>query len=159
MEDRKEYAKYAGFRVRFAAMLIDVVILVILFSIPVGFIYGQEYWQGEKLIYGFWDVLINYVIPAILTIFFWIKFLGTPGKMILNLRVVDEHTGGSLSIGKAIGRYFAYIPSALPIFLGFFWIIFSDKKQAWHDILAGTVVIRSESKGPFEFSDKEAHLD
>ena len=94
MEDKKEYAKYAGFRIRFAAMLIDVVILVILFSIPVGFIYGQEYWQGEKLIYGFWDVLINYVIPAILTIFFWIKFLGTPGKMILKLRVVDEHTGG-----------------------------------------------------------------
>lgn len=104
MEGRKEYAKYAGFRVRFAAMLIDVVILVILFSIPVGFIYGQEYWQGEKLIYGFWDVLINYVIPAILTIFFW--------------------------------------------------IVFSDKKQAWHDILAGTVVVRSESKGPFEFKSE-----
>jgi len=71
--------------------------------------------------------------------------------MILKLRVVDEHTGGTLSIGKAIGRYFAYILSALPVLLGFFWIVFSDKKQAWHDILAGTVVVRSESKGPFEF--------
>lgn len=146
-----EYAKYAGFRIRFLAMLIDVVIMLIVFSVPLSFIYGQAYWEGDQLIYGFWDVMFNYIAPLVLTIFFWVKFLGTPGKMLLNLRVVDGTTGGKLSLGKAIGRYFAYIPATIPLFLGFFWIIFNDRKQGWHDLLAGTVVVRSETKGPFKF--------
>ena len=150
-----EHAKYAGFRIRFLAMLIDVVIMLIIFSLPAAYIYDQAYWEGNQLIYGFWDVILNYVAPLVLTIFFWVKFLGTPGKMLLNLRVVDEKTGDKLSVGKAIGRYFAYIPATIPLFLGFFWIIFNDRKQGWHDLLAGTVVVRSETKGPFEFNSQD----
>lgn len=30
--------------------------------------------------------------------------------------------------------------------LGFIWIIFSRKKQGWHDMLAGTVVVRTENR-------------
>jgi uncharacterized RDD family membrane protein YckC len=62
--------------------------------------------------------------------------------MLLSLRIVDASTGGKMSVGQAIGRYFAYIPSMLVIFLGFFWIGWDSRKQGWHDKLAGTLVVR-----------------
>lgn len=148
-----EHAQYAGFRIRMLAVIIDTIIMLIVFALPTSFIYGQSYWEGAEMIYGFWDVLLNYVLPIVFTVFFWVKYLGTPGKMLLKLRVVDEKTGDKLSVGKAIGRYFAYILSTIPLFFGFFWIGWSQRKQGWHDLLAGSVVVKSETKGPFQFAD------
>ena len=62
----------------------------------------------------------------------------------MKLKVVDKDTLEALSMGQAVGRYFAYLLAMLPIFLGFIWIAFDDKKQGWHDKLAGSVVIRGE---------------
>lgn len=155
----EQHAQYAGFWIRLLALIIDSIIMLIVFALPTSFIYGQVYWEGNEMIYGFWDLLLNYILPVVLTIFFWVKYLGTPGKMLLKLRVVDEKTGDKLSVGKAIGRYFAYIPAAIPLFLGFFWIGWAKRKQGWHDLLAGSVVVRSETKGPFKFEDIEQPND
>jgi len=54
---------------------------------------------------------------------------------------------GQPSTGKLIGRYFAYLVSIIPIFLGFLWIAVDKRKQGWHDKLAGTVVIYDEDDG------------
>ncbi|MEM7206896.1 MAG: RDD family protein [Pseudomonadota bacterium] len=147
-----ENQNYAGFWIRFVAVLIDVIIIMCVLGIPLTLIYGQEYWMGDQLVHGFWDVILNYVAPAILTIWFWIRFLGTPGKMLLQLQVVDAKSGGRLSIGQAIIRYFSYILSALPLLLGYIWVGFDKRKQSFHDKLAGTVVVR---KG----DTKETHFD
>jgi uncharacterized RDD family membrane protein YckC len=103
-------------------MLIDTVIIVIALMVPLSFIYGQQYWQGDQFIRGFWDLLLGYIVPIVATIWFWLRFMGTPGKMALKLRVVDARTGNKLSLGQAIGRYFAYILSMLPFGIGFIWI-------------------------------------
>ena len=52
--------------------------------------------------------------------------------------------------GKATGRYFAKILSALIIGIGFLMVAFSQRKQGLHDILAGTLVVRGQasSQGP-----------
>jgi uncharacterized RDD family membrane protein YckC len=42
---------------------------------------------------------------------FWLYKSATPGKMVLNIKVVDVDTGEKLSVGQSIGRYFAYIPA------------------------------------------------
>ena len=39
-------------------------------------------------------------------------------------------------------RYFAYIVSFMPLYLGFIWIYFDKRKQGFHDKIAGTVVIK-----------------
>lgn len=134
--------QYAGFWIRFAAVLIDSVLLVIVILVPLSFIYGKEYWLGEQYIHGFWDVVLGYVVPIVATIWFWLRFAATPGKMITHLKIVDAKTGNPLSSGQAIGRYFAYIPALLPLGLGLLWVGFDKKKQGWHDKLAGTVVIK-----------------
>lgn len=146
--------QYAGFWVRLGATLVDIVVISIVIWVPLTLIYGTDYWLGTRVIHGVWDVLLNYVLPIVATIWFWRKYLGTPGKMALKLRVVDAKTGQPLTIPQSIGRYFAYLVSILPLFLGFIWIAVDHKKQGWHDKLAGSVVIRDNTETPVEFSEK-----
>jgi uncharacterized RDD family membrane protein YckC len=125
-----------------------IVILVIFIGVPLALIYGEEYWLSDKLYYGFWDGLLSYVFPFVATVWLWMRFFGTPGKMATKLKIVDAKTGDRLSLGQAIGRYFAYIPALLPLGLGLIWIGIDKKKQGWHDKLAGTVVIKSNKSEP-----------
>lgn len=143
--------EYAGFWVRVGAAFIDVIVMMIVLYVPLTFIYGEQYWSGEQFIYGFWDLMFGYVLPVIATIWFWLKFLGTPGKMALRLRVVDAATGEKMSLGQAIGRYLAYIVAFLPFCLGIIWVGIDKRKQGWHDKLAGTVVIRDTGKETVRF--------
>jgi uncharacterized RDD family membrane protein YckC len=143
--------EYAGFWIRFGAMLIDLVVMIIVLYIPLTMIYGAEYWIGEQFIYGFWDVILGYIVPIVVTIWFWLRYSGTPGKMATKLRIVDAATGNKMTTGQAIGRYFAYTIAILPLCLGLIWVGIDKKKQGWHDKLAGTVVIRDTGKESVRF--------
>lgn len=143
--------EYAGFWVRLGAVLIDTVIIVIVITIPLSFIYGEQYWFGGAYIRGFWDFILGWVVPIVATIWFWLRYLGTPGKMALKLKIVDAKTGKKMTTGQAIGRYFAYLVSIIPFCLGFIWIGIDSKKQGWHDKLAGTVVIKTNEVVPVRF--------
>jgi len=143
--------EYAGFWIRVAAALIDSLVFLVVFALPLTLIYGSEYWTSQTGVKGLWDVLITYLAPILITVWFWTKYLGTPGKMALRLRVLDANTGQAISTPKAIGRYFAYYVSALPLFLGFIWVGIDKKKQGFHDKLAGTVVVRDLSKESVKF--------
>jgi uncharacterized RDD family membrane protein YckC len=146
--------EYAGFWIRFGASLIDGLIMTIVLYIPLLFIYGEEYLLGEQSIYGFWDVLLGYIVPIVATIWFWLRFSGTPGKMATKLKIVDAKTGNKLSQGQAVIRYIAYIPAMLPLGLGLIWIGIDKKKQGWHDKLASTVVIKTNESEPVIFEEK-----
>lgn len=139
--------EYAGFWIRTGATLIDSVLLLMI-TLPLMFaVYGSEYWNvnDERVFYGSADVLINYIFPFIVVVILWVNKAGTPGKLVLGLRVIDAQSGEHLGIGQAIGRYLAYIPASLPLMMGFFWIGWDSKKQGWHDKLAGTVVVRQKN--------------
>lgn len=137
-----ENARYAGFWLRFLASMIDVVLMLIIIIPLLLAIYGTDYWLKPQMFAGVWDVVLNYVMPAIVVLVFWKTKSATPGKLLLKLIIVDAATGGKLSNGQMVGRYFAYLLSTLPLGLGFLWIAFDPKKQAWHDKLSSTLVIR-----------------
>lgn len=145
MDNHMNDREYAGFWIRFGAMLIDSVIFFIVLILPLSYIYGDQYWTEDQYFYGFWDFFLGYVVPIVATIWFWVRFMGTPGKMALKLRIVDAKTGNKISLGQAIGRYLGYIVSSIPLGLGFIWIGIDRRKQGWHDKLAGTVVIRDNT--------------
>jgi uncharacterized RDD family membrane protein YckC len=147
--------EYAGFWIRLAAVLIDSLVMIIVIYVPLSLIYGMDYWLGGGQINGIWDVLLSYVAPAVATIWFWLRYLGTPGKMALKLKIVDAKTGMKMSPGQAIGRYFAYIPAILPLGLGLIWVGIDPRKQGWHDKLAGTVVICSLQAQPVVFDEPQ----
>ncbi len=90
------------------------------------------------------NLFFNGIAPAIAIIIFWIYRQATPGKMLIHAKIVDATTGGKPSTGQMIGRYFAYYVSTIPLCLGFLWIAFDERKQGWHDKLAGTLVVRSK---------------
>jgi uncharacterized RDD family membrane protein YckC len=142
--------EYAGFWVRLGATLIDtVLVMVITFPLLIA-IYGWEYFDPDVntgMLAGPADFLITWVLPLVAVIWFWRSKQATPGKMALGLRVVDADTGGTLSTGQSVGRYFAYLASMLPLFLGFVWIAVDPRKQGWHDKLAHSVVVRTKRRG------------
>ncbi len=135
--------EYAGFWIRTGATIIDTILIAIIIMPILFAIYGKDYWESESFILGFWDVLLNYILPAIVVIVFWVYKSATPGKMATKLTIVDARTGGKPSTGQLIGRYFAYFISIIPLCLGLIWVGFDKRKQGWHDKLAGTVVIRN----------------
>jgi len=133
---------YAGFWIRSLATIIDSVLLLAIILPVLTYVYGVQYWIDGVLIHGFWDVLLNYILPVIAVIVFWQFKSATPGKLVLGLSIVDASTGGKPRLKQFIIRYFAYLAAILPLFLGMLWIAFDKRKQGWHDKLAGTVVIR-----------------
>lgn len=142
----QENIEYAGFWIRVGASLIDTLLLVIIIYPILSVIYGPDYWAVASGVHGFWDVVLNYILPFIAVIVFWQYKSATPGKMALRLTIVDARTGGKPSTGQLIGRYFAYYLSAIPLFLGFIWVGIDSKKQGWHDKLARTVVLKNTAR-------------
>jgi len=143
--------EYAGFWVRTGAALIDTILMIIIIFPILTLIYGKEYWIDDSFLMGFWDFMFNYILPAIAAILFWFYKSATPGKMAFRLTIVDAKTGGKPTIGQLIGRYLSYYISMLPLFMGIIWVGIDQRKQGWHDKLAGTVVIRDKSEKPVQF--------
>jgi uncharacterized RDD family membrane protein YckC len=57
--------------------------------------------------------------------------------------VVDKTTMQPVGYVKAFFReYVGKFLSSLFFYLGFFWMLWDSQKQAWHDKIAGTVVVK-----------------
>jgi uncharacterized RDD family membrane protein YckC len=141
--------EYVGFWLRVVAALIDTVLLLLICVPIVTLVYGKEYWTSPEMLAGPADFLINWVLPAVAVLLFWIYRQATPGKMAVGARIVDARTGERPSTGQLIGRYFAYYVSMLPLFLGLFWVGWDRRKQGFHDKLANTVVVRTSRRAKF----------
>lgn len=64
----------------------------------------------------------------------------TPGKRAMGIKVVD-HGGRRISFGRASGRYFGKILSGMILDIGYLMAGWTARKQALHDLLAGTLVV------------------
>ncbi|WLD57721.1 RDD family protein [Salinispirillum sp. LH 10-3-1] len=134
--------QYASFGARLWASILDG-ILFFLISFPLlMMIYGKDYWIDERSVYGFADILINWVFPFVAIMLFWVKKQATPGKMAVSARIVCARTGGRPTVQQFVIRYVGYIVSAIPLLLGYFWMLWDDRNQTWHDKMSGTVVVR-----------------
>lgn len=138
-----EAVQYVGFGSRFLASIIDSV-LVVMLTLPILYsIYGAEYFETDASFKGSSDFIISYILPVLVVILFWIYKSATPGKMLVSAKIVDAKTGNQPTPLQCITRYLGYYVSMFALGLGFLWILWDDKKQGWHDKMAGTVVIHS----------------
>ena len=139
----KPETEYVGFWLRVVAALLDT-LWVLALTVPLVLaVYGWRYFQEEELVRGPADLLISYVLPAVLVIAFWSRKLATPGKMAIGAKIVDARTGAAPSLGQLVIRYLGYFVSTIPLGAGLLWVAIDRRKQGWHDKLAGTVVVRS----------------
>lgn len=143
---KRVHFEFAGLGRRFAALLIDTVVLVSL-GIVLAIIYttialatvGPGQRENVSPYTRFITLSVRLLYFAVLESSAW---QATIGKRVLGCKVVDLD-GQRISFGQAAGRYFAKIVSALTLGLGFLMAGFTEKNQALHDKIAGTLVIRT----------------
>jgi uncharacterized RDD family membrane protein YckC len=133
---------YAGFWIRVWASVIDSVLVLMVITPLLWFVYGSITGSGWLGFRDPLDFVVQVVFPAVGCVAFWVYRSATPGKMAIGAEIVDARTGGRPTTAQLIGRYVGYYVSLIPLGLGFLWIAFDPRKQGWHDKLAGTVVVR-----------------
>lgn len=121
--------EYAGFWVRFAANLVDGLVLIIP-SIIVNVIFGKNL-----------GVFMQYVLTWTYAIYMLNTRQATLGKMALGIKVTttnnDKLTVGKLALREIVGK----ILNLFTLGIGYLMIVFTEKKQGLHDKLADTVVV------------------
>lgn len=128
--------EYLGFWPRVVASIIDNIITGIA-GVPIGIACGL---MGQGAV--FFGQILGFVMGIAYVLVFWNWKGATPGKMAFNAVIVDAKTGAKPSGGTYVVRYLGYIPSILVLGLGFLWVAWDPQKRGWHDMLAGTIVVR-----------------
>jgi uncharacterized RDD family membrane protein YckC len=164
-EARTVHGEYAGFVSRLAAFLIDVAV--------VGAVTLTATWASVELL-GYvgvdlrdCDTLATHR-PILGEICHWLLYLGplagttfivlyglffwgttgqTPGKAAMGVRVV-RLDGRPMNLLSAARRIAGYLVSLWTAGLGFLVILSDDRRQAWHDRIAGTCVVYSWGSVP-----------
>ncbi len=129
---------YAGFWKRFAAAIIDGIVLVVVGGVAGG-ILGAAGGDREtiNLTGNVTGIVLNMLYFALMESS---TLQATLGKMALGIQVTDLH-GNPISFGRAVGRHFAKILSAVILLIGYVMAGFTEKKQALHDMIAGCLVV------------------
>lgn len=147
MESNNRNNVYAGFFVRFAAFLLDMLIvklMLILIKVPVWFI---QLMSGDNFFFD--PLLFSYnafdVLYYLLTVGYFVVgtyFCGTTlGKYLMRIKVISND-GQRLSfmsvlIRETVGRYLA----ALILYIGYMMTGWDERKQGLHDRIADTYVV------------------
>jgi uncharacterized RDD family membrane protein YckC len=137
--------EYVGFWLRVVATLVDALLLVIV-TAPLNYlVYGTFFGVDGPSNLGA-EFFISWLLPSVATVGFWAWAQATPGKMVVRARIVDATTGSNPTAFQCVVRYLGYFLSIIPLFLGVIWVAFDPRKQAWHDKLAGTVIVRPKDR-------------
>lgn len=138
------FVEYGGFWRRWFAAVIDFLLYALMISPFATVIFGLSLFD-----FGLLSAPLGWIayslLPAILTLAFWAGAQATPGKMLMGLMIVDARTGEEPEFSHYLLRYLGYFLSALFFCLGYIWAAFHPRKQAWHDIIANTVVVKKDS--------------
>ena len=155
--------KYAGFWLRFAAYILDQLILqtiIGLLMLPMifGMVAGvitasKEVGDASKAI-AIISVVMGFIaiLCVISIIIGWLyyaimessKHQGTLGKMAVGVIVTDIE-GNRISFARATGRYFGKIISTMTMYIGYIMAGFTVRKQALHDIMSDCLVVKKNN--------------
>jgi len=155
--------EYAGFWLRFLALLIDNVVLgvgFVLILIPLVLLTGLGGFLGEihpnedlNDVGIFMLIALIFLAATVGLLLTWLyhallessEWQATVGKRVLGL-VVTDVAGQRVSFGRSTGRHFGkIITNLVPAFIGYLMAGFTEKKQALHDMIAGCLVLRRNS--------------
>jgi uncharacterized RDD family membrane protein YckC len=119
----------AGFWTRFAAAIIDGLIVAVVIVVLTLALKGA-----------------GYALGLLFSAAYFIYFEGGPtgqtlGKRAMGIRVVSFDTGGPIGYGRAFIRWIGRFVSQLIIYIGYLWMLWDKEKQCWHDKFASDVVV------------------
>ncbi len=138
---------YAGFWLRFLAYLLDYLLIWIAQTILLAGAWGLGFFvlAGHPPSRAY----LHLAQPIVLWIGIWLYFglmessawQGTVGKQLVGLKVTDLN-GRRIGFGQAMGRNLGKVLSAFILMIGFIMAGFTERKQALHDLLAKTLIVR-----------------
>lgn len=126
---------YAGFWKRAAALVIDSFLLGMITSLLGHFFHLDELTQSLiniALFFSYFSIMESSPLQA------------TLGKLLLRIKVTDTD-GNRVSFWRALFRNVDKIASLVILYVGFIMAGFTPKKQALHDMLAGTLVVNKNA--------------
>jgi len=116
---------------RFIALVIDGIILAIIGGVLVG-------------ARGSLGGALTFIVGLAYNWYFWTRSGGqTPGKMLMNIRVVKTD-GSPMTDGDAVIRHIGYYINSFVFGLGWLWGLIDSNHQGWHDMLSNTYVVKAE---------------
>jgi uncharacterized RDD family membrane protein YckC len=145
----------AGFWMRLAAFIIDLVLISILFLAVWSPMAGPRHWQIPEPPHSLTDASLqqynqqlwmNNVLPVFYAIFLLYnvllngRFGATVGKMAIGAKIT-RLDGSPIGYSRALLRWLAARLSDFFFFSGYLLIGLRDDKRALHDLLAGTKVV------------------
>ncbi len=147
------YHRYGGFWIRVLAIIIDGLITLFI-QLPINFTFGLIIGlltaagdEAGPVVFGIiivlqiFNFLISIIIPLSYDVWFLTRNNATPGKMLLGLKVINADGTEKITIGKAVGRYFAKILNGFTLNIGYIIAAFDDEKRGLHDMLCSTRVV------------------
>ena len=140
---------FAGVATRAAALTVDALLIVAVFTALSGFValisslFGtlRPTWLVGVLLGGGWTLVAGGYL-----VLFWSGAGRTPGMNLLRVRVRDG-SGGPPSVGRAIVRALATWISIVPFFAGYLPVLFDRRRRGLPDFVAGTEVVYFEPDG------------
>ena len=123
---------YADFWLRFIAIIVDLVIVIVLTTVSSWFL-----------------PVLGDLFKVLLPLAYFIYFESSPkqatiGKQLLNIKVVDLK-GNRINPSTALIRNISKIISFLLFGFGFIMVAFTEKNRGLHDIIAETLVVQNTS--------------
>jgi len=147
--------QYAGFWIRVGAYLIDWIILIVVISVlqgVTGINMGANYSASMGDLAAAGGTTQSSLLGTLVSLVIYLAYFAglessswqaTVGKKALGLIVVDT-SGNRISLGRAVGRFFAKILSGAILLIGYIMVGFTEKKQGLHDMLASTLVVKGK---------------
>ncbi len=153
---------YASFLRRFAALIVDAILIgclqafifvPILAAIGISFAGNMETMDvndpdnvagmvaGIMAAAGAYWLLATTIQVLYFTFMESSKYQATVGKMVMGIKVTDLN-GAKIEFSKALVRSLSRLISGFIFLIGYIMAAFTEKKQALHDIIAGTLVVK-----------------
>jgi len=147
--------RYGGFWRRFWAFVLDGLIVNIvtvpvgmMLSLPAATMFDSDNITAEQMAAYFSSYAMAAFIGVLVTWLYYSlmessKWQATLGKLALGLRITGLE-GRRIGFGRASGRFFAKMVSALTLGIGYVIQVFTARRQALHDMIAGTLIVRTD---------------
>ena len=155
--------QYAGFVTRLIAWLVDYLIVAAVIGVlailarfflqfdGINDLLGTSQVARVIMLGIAYAVAISFLLLYYLG--FWMLAGQTPGKWLMGVRIVRTD-GERLLFRSALVRLLGYLLSFF-LFLGYLWVLYDNRRQAWHDKLARTLVVyRGRDETALSLSDQ-----
>lgn len=151
--------EYAGWWQRVGATILDGLTaipfmlagIITLFAGPTEVVFKEDGFDGA----GFYEqptggtiglAILFYLIGGIAFLVWYCRRVSRTGSSIgmnaTGYRIMDATTGGNISMGRAVGRFFARYLSGIPCYLGYLWPLWDAENRTFHDMIVKTRAVK-----------------